>query len=87
MASLHLSQGVIGTGGLGKMITLFLKELARWGKQTSHLESGVVALCNADNGNGMTAYWEEGWLSFVGSEVAWSPIGNLEVNALYCQRK
>jgi len=67
--------------------SVFEEELARWGKQTSHLESGVVALCNAENGSGMATYWEGGWLSFVGSEVAWSPIGGLEVNALYCQRK
>jgi hypothetical protein len=66
---------------------VFKEELERWGTETVGLDSGVVALCKTDNGNALASYWEEGWLSFVGSEVAWSPIGALEVCALYCPRK
>ena len=66
---------------------VFKEELERWGTKATGLDSGVVALCKTDNGSALATYWEEGWLSFVGSEVAWSPIGALEVHALYCPRK
>ena len=56
---------------------VFRDELHRWGVQTDSLECGVVALCQAENGYGMATYFEDGWLSFVGSEVVWSPIGGL----------
>ena len=67
--------------------SIFPEQLEAWGNRTSNLESGVVALVRTDNGYCLAAYWEEGWLSFVVSEVAWSPIDVLPVLATYCQRK
>jgi hypothetical protein len=67
--------------------SIFPEQLNRWGVPTSKLESGVVAQVRTDNGYCLASYWEEGWLSFVVSEVAWSPIDALPVLATYCQRK
>lgn len=66
---------------------VFREELERWGQKATDLDCGVVALCRAENGYGMAAWFEGGWISFVGSEVRWSPIDALQVVALYCPRK
>ena len=66
---------------------VFEEELERWGVKTTDLECGVVALCRGDEGYGMASFYEDGWLSFVGSEVRWSPIAALSVVALYCPPK
>ena len=67
--------------------TVFSDELKRWGVVTDSLECGVVGLCQAENGYGMAAYFEDGWISYVESVVQWSPIGLLQVVELYCPRK
>ena len=46
-----------------------------------------MALCTAGDGYGLAVYYEEGWLSFVESVVAWSPTNALPVVGLYCPRK
>jgi len=66
---------------------VFKDELQKWGEVTADLRCGVVALCQADNGYGMAVWFEEGWLSFVESEVKWSPSDSLVVVERYCQRK
>jgi hypothetical protein len=66
---------------------VFYDELERWGVKTTDLECGVVALCRAENGYGMAAWFEEGWLNYAESVVRWSPIGAPQVVALYCPRK
>ena len=66
---------------------VFRDELERWGEETTDLKCGVVALCQAENGYGMATWFEDGWISYVESAVKWSPIGALQVVALYCQRK
>ena len=66
---------------------VFQEELEIWGEITATPRIGVVALCTADNGFGLAVYWSEGWLSFVGSEVAWSPIDLLPVVGVYFPRK
>ena len=66
---------------------VFRDELERWGEETTDLKCGVVALCQAENGYGMATWFEDGWISYVGSAVRWSPIGVPQVVALYCQRK
>jgi hypothetical protein len=65
---------------------VFKDELERWGNVTTDLRCGVVALCQAENGYGMAVWFDDGWLSFVGSEVKWSPIGVLQVVERYCRR-
>ena len=66
---------------------VFKDELERWGEITSDLGCGVVALCKAESGYGMAVWFENGWLSFVESEVRWSPIGVLAVVECYCPQK
>lgn len=66
---------------------VFPEELERWGARTTGLDCGVVALCQAEKGYGLAAYWEEGWISFVGQAVRWTPTGALPVVALYCPQK
>jgi len=66
---------------------VFRDELERWGEQTTDLDCGVVALCRAEHGYGMAAWFENGWLMYAGSAVAWSPLDALQVSGLYCQRK
>lgn len=67
--------------------TIFREELERWGVQTADLNCGVVALCQAEKGYGLAAFWSDGWLSYVGSAVRWNPTGALPVVALYCPQK
>jgi hypothetical protein len=66
---------------------VFREELERWGVVTDAPRIGVAALCQAGDGYGLAVYAEGGWLSYVGSEVAWNPIGGLPVVALYCPQK
>ena len=66
---------------------VFPEELERWGNKTTSLECGVVGLCQAENGYGMSVWFEDGWLSYVESAVQWSPIGNLQVVERYCKRR
>jgi hypothetical protein len=67
--------------------SVFPEELEKWGKKTDTPTIGVVALCSAGEGYGLAVYYEEGWLSFVESVVAWSPTNALPVVGLYCRRK
>ena len=66
---------------------VFPEELERWGVKEELPRLGSVALCRADNGYGLAAYWSNGWIAFAGSEVIWSPLNGLEVVAFYCQQK
>ena len=63
---------------------VFREELSRWGVVVASPKLVTVALCQSSSGYGMASYFEDGWISFVGSEVQWSPIGALQVVALYC---
>ena len=70
--------------------SIFEEQLELWGKQTSRLESGTVCLSRGNaNAYGLATYFAEqpGWISFVGSEAKWSPIGALEVVRYYCPTK
>ena len=70
--------------------SVFKEELEKWGEETTQLDYGVVALCEAENGYGMAAYFEHGWLSFLGfggSVVMWSHTDHLQACGYYCQRK
>lgn len=62
---------------------VFKEELERWGIEISSPRLGTVALCQADCGLGMASYFEDGWISFVESEVRWSPLGAPQVVACY----
>ena len=69
---------------------VFPEELGRWGRITTDLECGVVALCQAENGYGMAVWFEGGWLSFQHCGelvVRWSPTERLQVHEFYCQAK
>lgn len=64
--------------------SIFEEELNRWGTVVEQPRIGAVGLCQAEHGGyGLGAWYEEGWLSFVQSEVAWSPTGNLVVVGCY----
>jgi len=67
-----------------KDYAVFEEELERWGAKIIKPRLGSLGLCLAENGGyGLAAWWEDGWLSFVGSAVSWSPIDSLEVVAFY----
>ena len=66
---------------------VFRDELQRWGELASSPKLVTVALCQSEFGLGMASYFEEGWISFVGSAVQWSPSGVLQVVAYYCPMK
>ena len=66
--------------------SVFHDELSAWGVKTADITIGAVGLCRADPGYGLAVYYEDGWLSFAGSAVKWSPIGSLEVVEIYCCR-
>ena len=64
--------------------SIFAEELSRWGHQIDSPRLGTVALCQSDCGLGMASFFEDGWISFVGSAVHWSPSSALQVVACYC---
>tara|TARA_E500000331_G_scaffold68254_2_gene62925 strand:+ start:3177 stop:3557 length:381 start_codon:yes stop_codon:yes gene_type:complete len=73
-----------------KDYSIFFEELNRWGVE-SPPKLGAIALCKSNNGYGMAAYYEEGWLSYQKrleeSVVIWSPLDNLMVEGCYYPRK
>ena len=73
-----------------KDYSIFFEELNRWGVD-SPPKLGAIALCKSDDGFGMAAWYEEGWLSYQktlkGQTVMWSPINALTVEGCYYQRK
>ena len=73
-----------------KDYSIFFEELNRWGVE-SPPKLGTIGLCKSDDGYGMAAYYEEGWLSyrktFGGQVVIWCPLDNLLVEGCYSQRK
>ena len=64
---------------------VFEDELKRWGEPVKTPRLVTVALCRSTFGYGLATYFEDGWISFVGSEVKWSPAGDLCPIALYCR--
>ena len=73
-----------------KDYSVFFEELNRWGVE-SPPKLGTIGLCKSDDGYGMAAYYEEGWLSYRktlgGQVVIWSPLEALSVVGCYFQRK
>ena len=73
-----------------KDYSIFFEELNRWGVD-SPPKLGAIALCKSDDGFGMAAWYEEGWLSYrktlEGQTVMWSPLNALTVEGCYYQRK
>ena len=73
-----------------KDYSIFFEELNRWGVD-SPPKLGAIALCKSDDGYGMAAYYEEGWLNYQktlgGQVVIWSPLNALMVEGCYYQRK
>ena len=73
-----------------KDYSIFFEELNRWGVD-SPPKLGAIALCKSDDGYGMAAFYEEGWLNYQktlgGQVVIWSPLNVLMVEGCYYQRK
>ena len=73
-----------------KDYSIFFEELNRWGVD-SPPKLGTIGLCKSDDGYGMAAFYEEGWLSYqktLGSQVViWLPLNVLTVEGCYYQRK
>tara|TARA_Y100001973_G_scaffold941_1_gene1226 strand:- start:7473 stop:7853 length:381 start_codon:yes stop_codon:yes gene_type:complete len=73
-----------------KDYSIFFEELNRWGVD-SPPKLGAIGLCKSDDGYGMAAFWEDGWLSykktFGESVVSWSPLEGLIVEGCYYHRK
>ena len=73
-----------------KDYSVFFEELNRWGVD-SPPKLGTIALCKSDDGYGMAAFYEEGWLSYQktlrGQVVIWCPLNALTVQGSYYQRR
>jgi hypothetical protein len=73
-----------------KDYSIFFEELNRWGVDSSP-KLGAIGLCKSDDGYGMAAFYEGGWINyqktFGESVVSWSPLNALMVVGSYCQRK
>ena len=71
-----------------KDYSIFREQLELWGTPTVDIKVGTVALCQAGDGDGvgLATFIDDypGWLSFVGTEVVWSPLEVLNIEALYC---
>ena len=97
---LTLSKYVLGTYGIktppgqkswykrlrNKDYSIFAEQLELWGTPTTDIKVGTVALCKASNGVGLATFVDDfpGWLSFVGTQVVWSPLEALNIEQLYC---
>ena len=72
-----------------KDYSIFTEELNRWGVD-SPPKLGAIALCKSDDGYGMAAYYEEGWLNYKKTfgelVVGWSPLDSLMVEGCYYRR-
>ena len=72
-----------------KDYSIFFEELNRWGVDSTP-KLGAIALCKSDDGYGMAAYYEEGWLNyqkiFGNRVVVWSPLNALMAQGCYYQR-
>ena len=73
-----------------KDYSIFFEELNRWGVE-SPPKLGAIALCKSNDGYGMAAYYEDGWLNYQKRleelVVIWSPLDNLMVEGCYYPRK
>ena len=73
-----------------KDYSIFTEELNRWGVD-SPPRLGAIGLCKSEDGYGMAAYYEEGWLSYrktlKGQTVMWSPLNVLTVEGCYYQQR
>ena len=73
-----------------KDYSIFFEELNRWGVE-SPPKLGAIGLCKSDDGYGMAAYYEDGWLSYrrtlESQVVIWSPLEALSLAGCYFQRK
>jgi len=73
-----------------KDYSIFFEELNRWGVDSTP-KLGAIALCKSDDGYGMAAYYEEGWLNYKKTfgelVVGWSPLDSLMVEGCYYRRK
>ena len=73
-----------------KDYSVFFQELNRWGVE-SPPKLGTIGLCKSEDGYGMAAWYEEGWISYqktLGrSVVKWSPLEALSLVGCYFQRK
>ena len=73
-----------------KDYSIFFEELNRWGVE-SPPKLGTIGLCKSEDGYGMAAWYEEGWISYqktLGGQVAiWLPLNALTVEGCYYQRK
>ena len=69
---------------------VFKEELSKWGNKINSPTLGAVALCRSEAGSNaglaMATFFEDGWISFVGSAVMWNPIGVLVVEEMYSSR-
>jgi cell wall-associated NlpC family hydrolase len=70
--------------------SVFFQELNRWGVESTP-KLGTIGLCKSEDGYGMAAWYEEGWISYQktlgGQVVIWCPLNNLLVKGCYFQRK
>ena len=73
-----------------KDYSIFFEELNRWGVE-SPPKLGTIGLCKSEDGFGMAAWYEEGWISYKktlgGQMVIWLPQNALLVEGCYFQRK
>ena len=73
-----------------KDYSIFIEELNRWGVE-SPPKLGAIALCKSNDGYGMAAYYEDGWLNYQKRleelVVIWSPLDNLMVEGCYYPRR
>ena len=73
-----------------KDYSIFFEELNRWGVE-SPPKLGTIGLCKSEDGYGMAAVYEDGWLSYQktlgGQVVIWLTLNALMVEGCYYQQK
>ena len=68
--------------------SIFPEQLLRWGSEVDGPRmEGSVALCRAEKGYGLSAFWSDGWLIYRDERVHWCPTTQLPSVAFYYRQK
>lgn len=70
-----------------KDYSVFHEQLSLWGDIINEPRIGSVVLSRTEDGLCLGGYWYDGCLVFLGTQVTWTRVTNLAVDAIYFPTK
>ena len=70
-----------------KDYSVFTEQLSSWGKVINVPRLGSIVLCRTDAGYALGAYWCDGCLVFLGTQVTWKRVTDLPIAGIYFPTK